>query len=150
MKLKKILFATDFSDQAEVASRLATSLARDSGAQMIIAHTVEPAPVSADRGFGGYVAEDEATEAAQRQLDETAPSDAQVACAHKLLEGSPAAAIVQYADEQGVDLIVVGSHGRKGVTRLLLGSVAEAIVRHARCPVLTVKQPNAASENADT
>ncbi len=84
MKLQKILFATDFSDQAEVASRLATSLARDSGAQMIIAHTVEPAPVSADRGFGGYVAEDEATEAAQRQLDETAPSDAQVACAHKL------------------------------------------------------------------
>ena len=63
--------------------------------------------------------------------------------------GSPAAQIVRYAERNGVDLIVLGTHGRTGVTRALLGSVAERVVRTAPCPVLTVsREPRAASAEA--
>jgi nucleotide-binding universal stress UspA family protein len=55
--------------------------------------------------------------------------------------GVPEEAIVRLAEEEEVDMIVLGSHGRTGITRLLLGSVAEAIVRKAHCPVLVYKQP---------
>lgn len=150
MNVKKILLATDFSDQSDAALQMATALARDSGATLLIAHTVELAPVGADRGFGGYVAEGEVAEIARVQLEALAPSDSRVGYSHKLLEGAPAEAIVQYADEEGADLIVIGSHGRTGFTRLLLGSVAEAVVRHAKCPVLTVKHPSAATESDES
>jgi len=61
---------------------------------------------------------------------------------HKLLVGDPASAIVEAAEEENVDLIVLGTHGRTGLTRLLMGSVAENVVRKAKCPVLTVKHPS--------
>lgn len=57
----------------------------------------------------------------------------------KELAGGPSSAIVQYADENDIDLIVMGTHGRSGVQRYLLGSVAEEVVRNANCPVLTVE-----------
>jgi len=71
------------------------------------------------------------------------PSDPSVSFEHKLLAGDPAAAIVEAADQENVDLIVLGTHGRTGLTRLLMGSVAENVVRKAKCPVLTVKHPSA-------
>ena len=60
---------------------------------------------------------------------------------HHYLSGVPETEILAFADREKVDLIVIGSHGRTGITRVLLGSVAEAVVRGAKCPVLTVKQP---------
>jgi nucleotide-binding universal stress UspA family protein len=59
----------------------------------------------------------------------------------RLLAGDPAEAIIRLAQTEDVDMIVMGTHGRRGLTRLLMGSVAEAVVRAAPCPVLTVKQP---------
>ena len=59
----------------------------------------------------------------------------------RLLEGDPATAIVEAAEETGADLVVMGTSGRTGLTRLLMGSVAEEVLRHAPCPVLTVRGP---------
>ena len=114
MKAQKILFATDFSEHSDAARHFATSLARDSAATLWIAHVIEPPPQSPDYGFGGYVVQAEDEQEAQRQLDETLPADPAVSCSHKLLKGPPAREIVKCAEEEGVDMIVIGSHGRRG------------------------------------
>lgn len=150
MKAQKILFATDFSEHSDAARSFATSLARDSGASMLIVHVVEPPPQSADRGVGGYAVEAEDEAASQRKLNEFVPTDPAVSHSHKLLHGSPASEIVKCAEQEGVDLIVVGSHGRRGLMRMLLGSAAEGVVRKATCPVITVKQPNKVPEEGGT
>ncbi len=67
--------------------------------------------------------------------------DARIPVHHVLLEGDPASEIVRYAEEQVVDLIVMGTHGRSGLERLLMGSVAEKVMREAPCSVLVVKLP---------
>ncbi len=139
MKADKILFATDFSEHSKAARHFATSLARDSGAMLLIVHAVEPPPHAPDRGFTGYVEEGEDTTYARRKLNEIVPTDPAVRCRHMLLDGVAADEIVRCAEDERVDLIVIGSHGRKGVMRMLLGSVAEAVVRRANCPVVTVK-----------
>lgn len=141
MHADKILFPTDFSSASEQALRWATSLARDSGASITILHVEEP-PMA----YGGgemYVGFDDAAtkEELRRVLVQVVPSDHNVAFDHKLLVGDPANAIVHEAEAENADLIVMGTHGRTGLTRLLMGSVAEAVVRRAKCPVLTVKQP---------
>ena len=83
-------------------------------------------------------------------LKEVVPTDPQVACEHRLLTGDPAVAIARLAEEEHADLIVMGTHGRTGLTRLLMGSVAEAVVRRAPCPVLTYKQTTHAAEEEDS
>ena len=72
-------------------------------------------------------------------LSEVVPTDPAVGYEHRLLIGSPATSIVQLAEREGVDMIVMPTHGRTGLVRLLMGSVAEEVVRKAKCPVLTVK-----------
>ncbi len=96
--------------------------------------------------YGGgelyYGGEDEANrEELRKSLLQVMPADHTVPYDHMLLVGDPATAIAQAAEREGADLIVMGTHGRTGLTRLLMGSVAEAVVRKARCPVLTVKHP---------
>ena len=141
MQVKKILVPTDFSEQSEAALKHATALARDSGAMLLIVHVHEPLEVYADTGFSGYPVTDSDADA-KRALNEVKPPDENVGYAHRLLNGSPANEIARLAEEEGVDMIVMGTHGRSGLTRLLMGSVAEATVRKALCPVLTVKQPS--------
>jgi nucleotide-binding universal stress UspA family protein len=141
MNANKILVPTDFSQASEEALRWATSLARDTGAVLTIAHVEEPPMAYA--GELPLVPDEETREELRRSLAGTLPGDATVSFEHKLLVGDPAAAIVDLAERENADLIVMGSHGRKGLTRLLMGSVAEAVVRKAKCPVLTVKQPAA-------
>jgi len=140
MHAKKILFPTDFSPASQEALRWATSLARDTGATLIIAHVEEP-PMA----YGGgemYVADDEGDrEELRRALVKVVPLDSKVPFEHQLLVGDPATAIVEAAENDGADIIVLGTHGRTGITRLLMGSVAEAVVRRANCPVLTIKHP---------
>jgi nucleotide-binding universal stress UspA family protein len=68
-----------------------------------------------------------------------------VACRTKMVEGLPATEIVQRAREIGADLIVIGTHGRRGIAHVVLGSVAERVVQHAPCPVLTVPVPRKAA-----
>ena len=77
----------------------------------------------------------------KKNLVAVMPADPSIHFEHKLLVGDPATAIVQLAEDENADFLVIGTHGRTGLTRLLMGSVAEAVVRHAKCPVLTIKQP---------
>ncbi len=73
-------------------------------------------------------------------LEKLVPADPRIAHEHHLISGAPADAIVRFAQQEGVDLIVMSTHGRTGLRRVLMGSVSEAVVRHAHCPVLTLRQ----------
>lgn len=75
----------------------------------------------------------------KRMLGEVIPADPAVAYEHRLMTGSPASAILEMAEREQVNLIVMATHGRTGLLRVLMGSVAEEVVRMAKCPVLTVK-----------
>ena len=81
-------------------------------------------------------------------LEAVVPTDPTVPYEHRLITGDPATAIARLAEEEQADLIVMGTHGRTGLTRLLMGSVAEAVVRRAPCPVLTYKQTDHSADSA--
>ncbi|MEQ8787043.1 MAG: universal stress protein [Pirellulaceae bacterium] len=140
MDISTIIFPTDFSHTGDAALAFATALARDSGAKLLIVHVEEP-PVAYGGGEMYYGIPEPATEDLRKMLHEVTPTDPQVPYEHRLITGEPAAAIARLAESEHADLIVLGTHGRTGLTRLLMGSVAEAIVRRASCPVLTYKQP---------
>lgn len=138
MKASKILFPTDFSTVSDSALRYATSLARDSGATLLVAHVEEPAMAyGGGEMYYGVLYPD--TDALKKMLEEVKPTDPAVACEHWLLTGTPAEEIVRLAEQEHVDLIVMATHGRSGLKHLLMGSVAENVVRKASCPVLTFK-----------
>jgi nucleotide-binding universal stress UspA family protein len=140
MQAKKILFPTDFSEFSNAALEQAGTLARESGAMLTILHVVDPSESFVDVGYGGFLVEfDE--EAVLKKLNSVKPGDPAVRCEYKLLTGNPATEIARFAEKEGVDMIVLGTHGRRGLTRMLMGSVAEYLVRNAPCPVLTVKMP---------
>lgn len=149
MPSKKILYATDCSPAGEQALQVATSLARDSGARLIIACVSESELYPVGELFDEEP-EPNPTEIAQ--LEAIVPTDATVDYEHRLLYGEagsakmvqPAQEILRLAGEENVHMIVVGTHGRSGLGRLLMGSVAEQVLRGATCPVVTVKQPSAA------
>jgi len=143
MNLKKILFSTDFSHTGDAALALATVLARDTGAKLLIVHVEEP-PVAYGGGELYYGMPEPNTEDLNKMLNDVTPSDEAIPYEHHMITGSPASAIVRFAEDEGVDLIVLGTHGRSGLPRLLMGSVAEAIVRKAHCPVLTFREPHKA------
>ena len=140
MKLHRILVPVDFSAGSDAALEMATSLARDSGGSLILAH-VEVIPLSAAGGEYLYAIPEPPTEELLARLEAVVVPDSHVPVERRLLAGDPADAIIRLAQTEDVDLIVMGTHGRRGLTRLLMGSVAEAIDRAAPCPVLTVKQP---------
>jgi len=154
MNAKKILFPTDFSDAGQAALEYASALASEARAALYIAH-VDELPDAFVPGFGagpdgyGYVPDpNNIRKEVRERLSQVTPAVRGVACEHRYLRGNPADEILQFADSEGIDLIVMGTHGRTGVSRLLMGSVAEAVVRRARCPVLTVKQPAPHPEEA--
>ena len=84
----------------------------------------------------------------RNMLEAVVPTDPSVPYEHHLTLGSPAEDIVRIADETGADMIVIGTHGRTGLMRVLMGSVAEAVMRHANCPVLTLKQSTKVPETS--
>lgn len=139
MNAKKILFSTDFSTQNDASLAQATALARDANATLIIVHVAEPPVAYMGEFYYGFPEPDRS--ALKKMLESIVPTDPAVPCKHVLLTGDPAAEIVQLAKNEGADLIVLGTHGRTGLARMLMGSVAEQVVRRAPCPVLTVKQP---------
>ena len=140
MKANKILFPSDFSHTGDAALELATSLARDTGATLLIAHVEEP-PLAYGGGELYYGLPEPATGDLRRMLENIKPTDPTVQFEHRLVTGEPAAAIVELADDENVDMIVIGTHGRSGISRLLMGSVAEVVGRRANCPVLSYRQP---------
>lgn len=142
---KKILFPTDFSESSDAGLTLATALAREMGATMLIVHVEEP-PLAYAGGEMYYGVPEPDTRALEEMLQKVRPTDPNVPYEHRLVVGSPAHAICDLADEEGVDMIVMGTHGRTGLKRLLMGSVAEHVVRWANCPVLTFKTPHKEAE----
>jgi nucleotide-binding universal stress UspA family protein len=134
----KILFPTDFSTLGQTALETATDLAKQRGAKLVIAHVEEP-PMAYGGGELYYGLEAPNHEEIRRMLNEVLPTDAAVGYEHRLMIGNPATAIVHLAEQEHVDMIVMPTHGRTGLFRLLMGSVAEEVVRKAKCPVLTVK-----------
>jgi nucleotide-binding universal stress UspA family protein len=130
MRARDVLFATDFSAASEEAARVAREMARQWGARLHVVHVVPPVT---DPGWGADQLKRLAGPPAEGIQIETA-----------LLSGRPARAILSYARDKGVGLIVLGTHGRTGVSRAMLGSVAESVVRMAHCPVLTVPGPGGA------
>ncbi len=145
---KKILCPIDFSDASRAALETAADLARRHGAALTLFHAY-PVP-----GYtfpdGSFVASskmlDELAEQAKRHLEEwktIATSLGLTAVQTATAVGEPAYEIVSYAKEQAMDLVVVGTHGRTGLTHALMGSVAERVVRKATCPVLSVRPPKA-------
>lgn len=138
MKANKILVPVDFSESSDAALKWATVLARDTGASLLIVH-VETVPLTTGGGEYIYSIPEPPTQELLERLNKLVPSDPNVSVVHRLLAGDPADAILRTAKSEGVDMIVMGTHGRRGITRLLMGSVAEAVVRKAECPVLTLK-----------
>jgi len=138
MNAHKILFPTDFSTLGQTALEMATSLARDRGAKLLVVHVEEP-PMAYGGGELYYGIEEPDHHELKRMLAKVVPTDPAVGFEHRLLIGSPATAIVHLAEKESVDMIVMPTHGRTGLLRLLMGSVAEEVVRKAKCPVLTVK-----------
>ena len=138
MQTPKILFPTDFSTTGQTALEMATSLARDRGAKLVIVHVEEP-PVAYGGGELYYGVMEPDRQELQKMLSEVVPTDPAVGYEHHLMLGTPASAIVQLAEREHCDLIVMPTHGRTGLMRMLMGSVAEEVVRKAKCPVLTVK-----------
>ncbi len=139
MNYKKILFATDFSPASDAALKYATSLARDSGATLLTLH-VEEVPTPYAGGEMLLPQPEYPNPEIRRMLDAVVPADKSVRYEHHLVLGTAAEDIVRVAAEQEADLIIIGTHGRTGLKRVLMGSVAEAVMRRATCPVLTLKQ----------
>ena len=144
MNASKILLATDFSPSSDTATEMAVRLARESGGTLIVLH-VQELPVS----FGGgeaYFGPQETEEELRQLMADAIPASAGIHVEYRILVGDAARDIVRIAEEENADMIVIGSHGRKGISRMLMGSVAEAVVRRAHCPVLTVKQSTSVPE----
>jgi universal stress protein A len=153
MLIRSILLPTDFSECANYALSYAASLARQAGASIICVHVIEP--VVPTVGYTGLTEpmpmadlSEQLEESAERELpkigacDECNGLDVEEVIAH----GDAASEIVRVAKERKVDLIVIASHGRTGLGRILFGSTAESVVRHAPCPVLVVKQNQESDE----
>lgn len=143
--LKKLLVPTDFSEPSKAALAYARELARQFGATLTVFHAVEPIAV-----YGGEIAvyepkvQDELEAAARQQVEALLGDDDRQALGAQAIvvtAGFTAGAILDCARSIEADLIVLGTHGRSGVTHLLLGSVAERVVQRAPCPVLTVHHP---------
>jgi nucleotide-binding universal stress UspA family protein len=142
LSIRTILHPTDFSSRSDYAFQLACALARAQGARVVVLHVAAPPPpvvtpggVITDPAYGDY------EQGVCQRLCELRAPDPQVGVEHRLAEGEPATEILKVAQEVNAELIVMGTHGRTGLGRLLLGSVAEQVLRKAPCPVLTVKIP---------
>ena len=149
MNIKKVLFPTDFSEFNGPALEFASRLAAESDALLYIVHAddmEEVAAVMFDTGYP-FPGDAETRRELHRKLEKVVPTVPGVKYQHCYLQGTATGEIVGFAEQQGVDLIVMASHGRTGLSRLLMGSTAENVMRQAPCPVLIVTQP-AASELA--
>lgn len=146
VEIKKILLATDFSECSEEAAKYAIELCRYFKSELCVLHVVSTmhyrqydfAELQIDPNA------DELLEIAKREMEDVLPPEIkeELHVEAVTLRGIPYAEICDVAKQKDVDMIVLGTHGRTGLQHLLLGSVAEKVVRIAPCPVLTVKHPD--------
>ena len=140
--LKRILVPTDFSETSEAALRYGVELARRFKARLYLLHVPEHPGQAAAAEYPIGIFETMQNAAHDRLwhlLSDAETRELKPECAMRI--GAPADEIVRHAREHEVDLIVMGTHGRQGIARVLIGSVAETVVRKAPCPVLTVHHP---------
>ena len=132
IRVNKILYPTDFSTYSNQAYFHALGLAEAYRASLTVLYVYTPGSEGAE-GTGGD------KRYWRNQLEQIRPANASIPVSHVFLEGDAAGEIVRYAADAAVDVIVLGTHGRTGVERLLMGSVAEKVMRDAPCSVLVVK-----------
>ena len=142
MTVNSVLFPTDFSEPSDAALPYATDMARAFGARLYLMHVPGKTGENLETTFPVGRFETAARERlgvfmSKEEIERLRPE-------YTLRIGAPAEEIVRYADARDIDLIIMGTHGRSGVAHLLLGSVAEQVVRTARCPVLLVRHPKGA------
>ena len=142
-QFKKIVCAVDFSDHSPRLADYAISLAKCTGAKLICVY-VAPSlsqyvgfqvPPSSIESFVGEIVAgaDHSMKAYLNQYFKEADASG------KVIVGYPGEAIINLADDEDADLIIMGTHGRKGIDRILFGSVAEKVVKNAKCPVMTIR-----------
>lgn len=141
LPIKTILHPTDFSDASEHARQMALELARDYGARLVLMHAVEPPVYYGEFGVN-FTAPPDHLGTADDKLVGLAEEGAPVTIEPLTVEGIAASEILRVATERHCDLVVIGSHGRSGLGRVLMGSVAEEVARKSPCPVLIVRSPH--------
>ena len=146
MDIRQILAPTDFSDYSKEAISYALELAQTFGAKLSLLHVVELPPYPIE----GLVPStlrgdllDDLERQASAELAQVLPQaqNAQIEVTRSVVIGSPFRKIIETAEAEHVDLIVMVTHGRTGLSHLMVGSVAERVVRTAPCPVLTIRPP---------
>jgi len=145
LKIQTILFPTDFSETSQYALHLAFALARDCQARLIVLHVATPPSFVT---YGEFEKVFQESSGYRHELEEKLRQCQKPDCTaeFQLQEGDPGDEIIHVAQGTPCDLIVMGTHGRTGLGRLLMGSVAEKVLRRAPCPVLTIKAPFPANE----
>lgn len=145
MEIKRILFPTDFSEGSDLVVPYVADLARKYGAKLYILHVI----YDIAKGAGWYVPHMSMDElykdmekSAQKQLEGVGLEQMRGRDVERtVLTGTPDDEILKFAKDKGIDLIVMGTHGRKGLDKVFFGSTASKVVRLAPCPVLTVREP---------
>jgi nucleotide-binding universal stress UspA family protein len=146
MEIKRILFATDFSEGSSHALPYALDIAKQYGAKLFLLHVIYDVAKSA----GWYVPQVSIDEI-YRDMEKSARIELEKSYSDDMrgmkdvervvLKGIPYEEITKFASDNIIDLVVLGTHGRKGIDRMLFGSTAEQVVRNAPCPVLSVRIP---------
>jgi len=149
LRIRTILHPTDFSASADNAWQVACSLAHAYKAQLILLH-VQSRVLAPMGEFGMLPPEAVNQQGLEKHLAAIEPMFPSLKVARFVVEGEAATEIIAFAKKNECDLIVMGTHGRKGLGRLFMGSVAEEVVRKASCAVLTLKQPIAEIETGFT
>ena len=145
LNIQRLLVATDFSPHSEVALQYAVEFSQAFGAELLVCHVVEAVSILSELPPGGEayfppnlarVQQQRAQQECERLLQTSGAERGEVVIG----AGNPFYEIIRIARERSADLIIVGTHGRGAIAHMLLGSVAERIVRKAPCPVLTVRR----------
>lgn len=138
VSIRRILFPTDFSEPARHAQGYAKTLAEKFGAELHVIHVVPEVIMPATDSIAVWTLPEGSMKAQVESAERQLASVAGDAAIRTVTVGFPVEEIMKYAKEHSIDLLVVGTHGHTGLSHLLLGSVAEKLVRLASCPVLTV------------
>jgi nucleotide-binding universal stress UspA family protein len=146
LPIKKIICPTDFSDPSYEGLQAAREFAQYFSAELILVHIIFPGPIVPGVAKPGFH-----IPAALKAMQDTAEKTLEDLTLKKMLEdiavrtlvinGKPAYEIVNLADEENADIIVISTHGESGWQKFLFGSVTEKVIRTAACPVLTIRQP---------
>ena len=140
-KIHSILCPVDFSDASRKAVQYAREFAASMGSSVYLLNVVEPRPMAVDITLNYVPLEEDLEKAAQEDLDvvlqDLLGAGLKAECAVEI--GNPADVILDKSGDPEINLVIMGSHGKKGLSRFIMGSVAETVVRKAQCPVLIVK-----------